>query len=245
MLLPKSQLKVKNMALKEILSKTELFSGLDEKSLEELCLASRVRSFKKDGMILAQGDPCEGMALVIKGEVAIEIYDQEGDAVMVDLLDNGSCIGEELLFEDDSRFPYTVVSCSTSELCFFTKKAIVSLIDKNTQFQLCFFRLLSSGLLQKNRHIAILAQKSLRQKVCCFIRESLVSKDQNEVTLPASREMLAKYLAIPRPSFSRELALLCQEEILEVEGRKVRIKDRSRLEHIISEDDKESKNEDS
>lgn len=227
------------MALKEILKKTELFSGLDEESLAEICASSRMRTYKKDGVVLMQGDLCEGLALVLKGEVAVEIYNQEGDAIMVDLLDAGSLIGEELLSENEIKYPYTVVSCSSSELCFFSKNVVLSLLDRNVHFRKCFFKTLSEKLLRKNRHIAILSQRTLRQKVCCFIRESCVMQDQEEVVLPASREILAKYLAIPRPSFSRELAQLVSDGIIQVDGRKVRIMDRQQLEHILSENVKE------
>ena len=228
------------MSLAEALKKSELFSALDEESLAELRAASRLRKYKKDGVILVQGDLCEGLALVAKGEVAVEVYNPEGDANMVDLLSAGDCVGEELIFDNEVRYPYTVLSCSTTELYFISRNAISSLLEKEPLFRQAFFRLLSTKLLKKYRHIAMLSQKSLRQKVGCFIREACVLPDQNEIMLPASRELIAKYLAMPRPSFSRELTQMCRDGILEVEGRRVRILDRHKLEQLLIENGKDS-----
>jgi len=226
------------MTLAEILKKTEPFSCLDGDSLSELCTVARRRKFSKDGIVLVQGDPCESLALVIKGDAAVEISNQEGEAIIADLPGEGDLVGAELLFEE-VHFPYTVVSCSASEFCFFPKSSILLLIEKNKDFYQAYSRILSRKLLKKDRHIAILSQKTLRQKVGCFIRSICSFPEQTEVVLPASRDLIAKYLAMPRPSFSRELIQMCQDGILEVEGKKIRILDRHKLEQVLFENETE------
>lgn len=228
------------MSLAEALKRSELFSALDEEGLAELSASSRLRKYKKDGVILMQGDICEGLALVAKGEIAVEEYNPEGDANMVDLLGVGDCVGEELLFDNEARYPYTVLSCSATELYFISRNAVCSLLEKDPLFRQSYFRMLSSKLLKKYRHIVMLSQKSLRQKVGCFIRETGMFSESNEIILPASRELIAKYLAMPRPSFSRELTQMCRDGVLEVEGRRVRILDHRKLEQILIENGKDS-----
>ena len=57
--------------------------------------------------------------------------------------------------------------------------------------------------------------------------------DDGTVEIAVNRETLAAYLAVTRPSLSRELSAMAKESLLAVDGRHIRVTDRARLEAYL------------
>ena len=79
--------------------------------------------------------------------------------------------------------------------------------------------------------IKVLASGSLREKIVRFLFQQLGS--DGKVELGISREFLAAYLAVTRPSLSRELGSMQREGILSVEGKMIRVLDMDRFEEYL------------
>ena len=59
--------------------------------------------------------------------------------------------------------------------------------------------------------------------------------EARSIELPVSKEIAAKYLAMPRPSFSRELIAMEKDGLIKVSGRKITLCDVAKLETEIVE----------
>jgi CRP-like cAMP-binding protein len=79
--------------------------------------------------------------------------------------------------------------------------------------------------------IKVLASGSLREKIIRFLFIELQGK--RELELAGSREFMAAYLAVTRPSLSRELSALQREGILQVDGKNIKVLDRERFEEYL------------
>ena len=82
-----------------------------------------------------------------------------------------------------------------------------------------------------NNKLKVLASGSLRGKIVRYLFQ-LPAKD-DRLQLPGSREELAAYLAVTRPSLSRELGAMQAEGMLEVQGRTVQILDTDAFERYL------------
>ena len=82
-----------------------------------------------------------------------------------------------------------------------------------------------------NNKLKVLASGSLRGKIARY----LLQRPQKDgwIELAESREATAAYLAVTRPSLSRELSALQAEGILEIEGKKIRILDVESFEEYL------------
>ena len=80
-------------------------------------------------------------------------------------------------------------------------------------------------------HIQVLASGSLREKLARLFFDHLA--DDGTVEIAVNRETLAAYLAVTRPSLSRELSAMAKEGLLAVDGRHIRVIDRARLESYL------------
>ncbi len=79
--------------------------------------------------------------------------------------------------------------------------------------------------------IKVLASGSLREKIVRFLFQNL--RADGVIELSVSREYLAAYLAVTRPSLSRELSAMVRDGILEVDGRSIRVADMEAFEAYL------------
>ena len=79
--------------------------------------------------------------------------------------------------------------------------------------------------------IKVLASGSLREKIVRFLFQNL--RADGVIELNVSREYLAAYLAVTRPSLSRELSAMVRDGILAVDGRSIRVADMEAFEAYL------------
>ena len=108
-------------------------------------------------------------------------------------------------------------------------------MEKSPSTKDMYLKILSDRVEKLNRRIQILSQKTLREKIAYYIVDLCRTQGSNTVELPASKEVIAKLLAMPRQSFSRELAKMENDGIITTEDKKITILDRNLLENEIVE----------
>ena len=79
--------------------------------------------------------------------------------------------------------------------------------------------------------LKILASGTLREMIVRYLFPHIDEKGQ--IALKVSREFIAAYLAVSRPSLSRELSAMQREGIIEARGRSIRILDMERFEGYL------------
>lgn len=86
------------------LKETPLFQDLSEEELRTLLQGSRVRRFNDaDPILFREGDPGDGMYLLLRGEVEIFKVDRSGAEFLLTVLPEGDFLGEMALLEDKAR----------------------------------------------------------------------------------------------------------------------------------------------
>ena len=120
-------------------------------------------------------------------------------------------------------------------IIIFTSNLPVQM-NKYSQLKENIVVLMAERMEDQNRRIALLAQKSVRQKIAYyFLMETSEDKQQDVMRLPGTKEVVAKYLAMPRPSLSRELSAMQSENLIQISGNVVTVLDRRALLKIVEE----------
>jgi CRP-like cAMP-binding protein len=99
------------------------------------------------------------------------------------------------------------------------------------QIQRNLMRIFARKAYFMHNKIKVLASGSLREKIIRFLFIELQGK--RELELAGSREFMAAYLAVTRPSLSRELSALQREGILQVDGKNIKVLDMERFEEYL------------
>lgn len=92
-----------------------------------------------------------------------------------------------------------------------------------------FLGLLSDRLLMLNKKVKMLSLENIRQKIGYFLMEEYKKQKSNIIKVSLSRKEMAEYMGIPRPSLSRELSKMREEEIINFDREVIIIKDMSTL----------------
>ena len=125
--------------------------------------------------------------------------------------------------------PVSVETEEPTRIFRMTPAELKRLIDSNERIRTNFILVLSQINYFLTQKMRVLALFSVREKVISLLKQ-IASKQQSEViTLTRSRQQIADSFGIQKFSLLRVLATLEEEGAIRVEGKTIRIVDRSKL----------------
>lgn len=234
----------------ETLSATPLFAGLNHDSFHDYCSKTNIRLVWKGEVLVNEGDPCSSIGMVVEGQLALQKYSSSGDFATLELLGPNDLFGDDLIFGARRTYPLTIEAVTNSKVVYVSRDVLMSLLYENPEIMQNFLSILSDRVQQQNRRILLLSQKSLRQKISNYLLDLLREQREQEgesprltrltistqaVELPVSKEVVSRLLAMPRPSFSRELISMERDGLIRVSGRVIWLTDLDRLEKGVIE----------
>lgn len=224
----------------DFLAMTDLFDGLNHAVYKDYCEQTNVHLFWKGEFIVREGDKSFGVGIVLEGQVAKQKYSVDGDFSTLDLLQAGDTFGEDLIFARDNTYKFSLEAVSSTKIVYVKKEDIYEMINRSPHMLTNLLGLLSNHVNNQNKRIYTLSQRTLRQKISAYLLDLLEQQLEAEhktlqdtskivstqaVELPASKEVVSRLLAMPRPSFSRELIAMEKDELIRVSGRVIWLTD--------------------
>ncbi len=224
----------------EILGSTQLFRGLTHELYHDYCESSNIRTFWKGEVIVNEGDVCAGVYVIVDGQVAMQRYSSNGEFATLDLLGPLDVFGVRYIFGSRKHFDTTMEAVTTCRIVLISRENLLSIISRSPKLLHNYLQILSDTVRLHERRINLLSQKSLRQKISAFLLNLLYDQLENEgetldsssqvisthaVELPVSKEVVSRLLAMPRPSFSRELISMEKDGLVKVSGRVIWLTD--------------------
>ena len=138
--------------MKDLISKIDFFSGLDEKILRKLTDACIMRQFTKNETIVRQGEMGLGLYLIAKGRVKVD-REQGGVRMQVAELGPEQFFGEMSLLDNKPRSA-TVTGIEDSECVLLTRDSFVKLMNKYPEIPIRMARVLADRLRVANEKLA-------------------------------------------------------------------------------------------
>src|SRR6266571_9047447 len=138
--------------MKDLISKIDFFSGLDEKILRKRSEACIMRPFTKNETIVRQGEMGLGLYLIAKGRVKVE-RDQGGVRLQLNELGPEQFFGEMSLLDNKPRAA-TVTATEDSECVLLTRDSFVKLMNKYPEIPIGMARVLAERLRVANEKLA-------------------------------------------------------------------------------------------
>jgi CRP-like cAMP-binding protein len=228
---------------------SEVFREIPEAAVRRMldCLGSDIRRYRKADAIVRAGDHFGGMGIIIEGGVAVQKLKPSGDLITMGVFGPSQVFGENIVFSDRREWLASVTAVEPSTILFLAADKIVGVCaqhcDGHRRLLANLLRALSNRALMLNRKIDYLSCKSLRGRVAMFILEHYerARRAQRDgagpimIELPSGRVAMAEFLNIPRPSLSRELALMKQDGLIDYHLNTVRITDLAGLRAAVEE----------
>lgn len=210
-----------------------ILEGLPKDEWEYLNQRMLNQKLKKGQNIFVEGTNPNGIYFVIKGKVKKYKSNREGKEQIIYICNAGELLGYPALLSNES-YSDSAAAIEDSIIGFISKTDFLYILDRST--------ILSKKLLINLSHefgvlingIASFAHKSVRERLALsllILKDKYRVKDEENkpVEINLSRENLANIVGIAVETLVRLLHDFKDENLIETEGRKIRILDVKKL----------------
>jgi len=216
-----------------ILRKTPLFASLTQKEMQSLVGRVTQRHFQRGEMLFSEGDSCTGLFLVALGKIRIFKLSPAGREQVLAVEGPGSSFAELPVF-DGGNYPASASALEDTEVLFISRKDFQNFCREHPDVALKVIAVVGSRLRRLVGIIEELSFTTVRQRLIALIlrlvqTSGTATKEGVHVELPMTHQDLAAELGTVRELVSRNLTRLQAEAFLEVDGRKIIVRDLAAL----------------
>ena len=183
-------------------------------------IKGKVRTYEKNDLIFNEGDRCNYVCIVTNGAVKISTTSSLYNEFIISTIKSGESFGENLIFSERPFYLGDIIATKKTSILFFSKKEYLKYVSENLEE---FLQENSKRYLLLQQRTKILLQKSIREKILFYLISKYNSTNSLDIKI-TSKEELAKYLNIERPSLSRELIKLKEEGLIDYDRHFIYIK---------------------
>jgi CRP-like cAMP-binding protein len=223
----------KNVDLSASLS--EVWRVLTEDERETLRKNAKILNFKKNEMIYCEGDEPTDMMCLLKGKVKIFKDGVGGRSQIIRMIKPIQYFAYRAAFAQE---PYLTNASAFehSTVCVIPMTTVEELIYENPNLAMFFIRQLSRDLGIADERTVNLTQKHIRGRLAeslLFLRDSYgLEEDGATISIYLSREDLANLSNMTTSNAIRVLSMFVSEQIIVMDGRKIKILDEERLRKV-------------
>ena len=217
------------------LTKCVLFRSLNKDEIQNLLssLKYNIKHYERDQTIAIEGDDCNSLGIIIKGNIEIHKSFSSGKVVTINHFEEGNIFGEALVFSGSHSYPATLISTNNTDILFISREDIVEMMSISKAVLHNFMGVLSNRILMLNERLTNLSYDTVRKKITNILLLEYARQRSSNLTLPYSRKKMAELLNIPRPSLSRELVNMKEDGLIDFYKNKFKILDLQSLEDTL------------
>ena len=163
------------------------------------------RHFAKGEILFREGEVCDCLSYVEKGQVEIVSYSFEGGEVLYNRIPAGGMFGNNLLFSAEPFYRGNALAKSDCRIRCLKKAELLGLLGQNPQFLEAFLKAQAENAKRQNIRIKLLSFPNLRERL-------LYNLHLHEGHLEfSSIAALAREMGVERETLSRLLGKLESE----------------------------------
>jgi len=212
-----------------VLRKAPIFANLSAEEMGALQARVSHRRYQRGQLLFNEGDACAGLFLVASGKIRIFKMSIAGREQVLAVEGPGSSFAELPVF-DGGSYPASASALEDAEVLFISRKDFQNFCREHPDVALKVIAVVGSRLRRLVGIIEDLSFSTVRQRLIAVILRlaqstGTSSADGIRVELTMSHQDLAAELGTVRELISRNLSRLQAEGFLDVDGRKIVIKD--------------------
>ena len=196
-----------------ILSKAKLFEGIPLEHYPQIFnfLQASILSFEKDELIQHLGEPLLYSGIVLDGTVEGSFINENYSKINMNHFERGRSFAEALACVQTPYSPIQLKALTNCTIMLINLKGIISGSSCPCSYQLNLttnmLKILASQNVFSNLKLRIANQKSLRDRI----------------HVPFTQTALAEFLGVNRSALSRELGRMQDENLIEVNDKKMKL----------------------
>jgi len=211
-----------------------LFRHLTDEEFQHISLNKITESYKRGSIIYQEGNRMKGFFCVHSGTIKIYKTGFDGKEQIIRFAKPGDIIGYRSVLNNEP-------ACTTSEViadcvvCHISSNTLFNLVKNNGNFALELMQLTCVELGEANSYITDIAQKTVRERlaeVLLHLKDEFKIDSAGYLNILLTREELANIVGTATESVIRLLSEFKQDQLIAVNGRKIKILDEQGLHRI-------------
>ncbi|MEM8522169.1 Crp/Fnr family transcriptional regulator [Flavobacterium sp. PL12] len=213
------------------------FSSLKALTKDELLKISDCKTshiIKKGEVIFEEGENVNGIYCIKDGICKLTKLSANGKDHIVKLVTKGELLGQRSMISEEP-VNLSAVALEDMQVCFIPKKEVMGFFDKNNQFSMNVMKSICGDLRDADDHMVNLAQKTVKERlaeVLLYLHDTFGKNEDNSLKVQLSRDELASMIGTATESCIRLLSDFKKLELIELSGKKIVLKDISKLKKI-------------
>lgn len=205
------------------LLKTDLFNGLSACDLERLidfdsCILGK---YTKNTLIIQEFDNCKSIGFILEGSLSVQQLSPTGDSITLNVLKQGDSFGEGLLFASESHYVFNLMTTSSTVVLYIPFDQIKKLLKESFDFSANYIAFLSNRLLLFKNKIQLLSHKDVRARLIIYLANECKRINSLSFKLAHTKTEIADLIGVARPSVSRELYRMQQDQLIKLDRKEI------------------------
>ena len=212
-----------------VLENTAFFSSLSAEELRTLAARTVRKTFRTGELLFSEGEHCHGLHIIASGKVRIYKTSVNGREQVLAMNQPGESVAELPVF-DGGVYPASAVAIEETQIAFISQRDFHSYCLEHPQVALKVLSVVGARLRRLVAIIEELSFTTIRQRLVAMLLKLAQSDGEKiasgiEFQLPSTHQELANQLGTVRELISRNLMRLQAEGLLDVEARRIVVKD--------------------
>ena len=224
-----------NQITNNYLSQIPFFSALQEAQLDRVVSASSIVKLDYGNHLFRQGESAGCFYLLQSGQMQLYLLSEEGGQKVMDIVHPGQMFAEAVMFMENQRYPVNAEAIQASQLVAFDIETFRNILKESVD---TCFRLMAS--MSKRLHVQLneidsLSLHNATYRLVHYLLKSIPENatEQTELKLEYPKNILASRLAIKPETFSRLIKKLKSENIIDVHGNQIILRDVESLRSLL------------
>ncbi len=207
-----------------ILKDSGLFRGLSGSEIDKLIesVNYRLRFYHAGSVIALAGEEISALMIVLSGSLRGEMSDLSGRTIKIEDIEPPNALAAAVLFGREARYPVNVIANADSEVLIINKEDYFGMMTADRRILSGYLALVCTKAQFLTARLRFHSFHTIKEKLTYYLL-SLPGAPSGRVVLDRTHEELAGLFGVTRPSLSRAIGEMVDEEAIAVDRREIRL----------------------
>jgi CRP-like cAMP-binding protein len=216
-----------------------LFGELDDAGLDRLAELGRIFRFQRKATVFSEGEPYRGMFVVLEGLAVVYKLSAEGRMLILHVCRPGDPLAEVPMFEErDAGYASHAKTTRDSELLFLPRGPFIEFLNTHPPVAWKMLQGFASRIKEMSLQLEGVTLREVSSRFARYLLREMeaggvADQERPVLTLPLAKSSVASYLGTVHETLSRTFARLIREKVIAVDGPKITVLDRKKLERLV------------
>jgi CRP/FNR family cyclic AMP-dependent transcriptional regulator len=209
-------------SLTETLTKTSLFSGMDEADIETVASQTVTRQFPKNTVIVSQGDDTDSFYVIVQGKVDVFLHNDKGKEIIINTLGECESFGELAPLGGIPR-QASIITTEDSTFGIISRQVFMDTLLVKPSISMRIVDLLITRIQDLTEEVSSLALEDVYNRVVRVLYKHADEVGEKLVTEKLTQQDIASRVGATREMVHRILKELKTGGYISIEGKHITI----------------------